>query len=65
MVGDTLAVPSAWIGYDPETETAELAYTSYDEETGEFSIDSPLTVDQRIDAVAAEVDYMLMISGEE
>lgn len=65
MIGDTLAVPSAWIDYDPETETASLAYTSYDEETGVFSIDSPVTVDKRIDAVAAEVDYMLMLSGEE
>lgn len=65
MVGDTLAVPSSWIDYDPETETVQLAYTSYDEETDEFSIDSPLTVDSRIDAVAAEVDYALMIMGEE
>lgn len=65
MVGDTLAAPSAWVDYDRETETVELAYTSFDEETGEFSIDAPLTVDKRIDAVAAEVDYMLMLSGEE
>lgn len=65
MVGDTLAVPSNWIEYDPETETVQLAYTSYDEETGELSIDAPLTVDKRVEAVRAEVDYLLMISGEE
>lgn len=65
MVGDTLAAPSAWVEYDRETETVELAYTSFDEETGEFSIDAPLTVDRRIDVVAAEVDYILMLSGEE
>ncbi len=65
MVGDTLAAPSAWIDYDPETQTAELAYTSYDEETGEFRIDAPLTVDKRIDVVAAEVDYALMLMGED
>ena len=65
MVGDTLAVPSNWIEYDPETETATLAYTSYNDETGEFSIDTPLTVDKRVEAVRAEVDYLLMISGEE
>ncbi len=65
MVGDTLAAPSAWIDYDPDTQTAELAYTSYDEETGEFRIDAPLTVDKRIDVVAAEVDYALMLMGED
>lgn len=65
MVGDTLAAPSAWVEYDRETETVELAYTSFDEETGEFSIDTPLTVDKRVEAVRAEVDYLLMISGEE
>lgn len=65
MVGDTLAAPSAWVEYDRETETVELAYTSFDEETGELSIDTPLTVDKRVEAVRAEVDYLLMISGEE
>lgn len=65
MIGDTLAAPSAWIDYDPDTETASLAYTSYDEETGTLSIDSPLTMDKRVEAVRAEVDYLLMISGEE
>lgn len=65
MVGDTLAAPSAWVGYDPEAETLELAYTSRDEETGGLRIDAPLSVGSRIDAVAAELDYVLMISGEE
>ncbi len=65
MVGDTLAAPSSWIEYDSDTETVQLAYTSYDEETGELSIDTPLTVDKRVEAVRAEVDYLLMISGEE
>lgn len=65
MVGDTLAAPSAWIDYDPETGTAMLEYTSYDEETGAFSIDAPLTIDSRVEAVAAEVGYVLMLMGEE
>lgn len=65
MVGDTLAAPSAWVDYDGDTDTLSLAYTSRDEETGNLRIDAPLTVDKRIDQVAAEVDYMLMLSGEE
>lgn len=65
MVGDTLAAPSAWVSYDEEAETLELAYTSRDEETGGLRIDAPLSVDSRIDAVAAEVDYALMLMGEE
>lgn len=65
MVGDTLAVPTSWIDYDPDTKTVELAYTSYDDEMGDLRIDAPLTVDKRIDVVAAEVDYMLMLAGEE
>ena len=65
MVGSTLAAPSAWVDYDSKTRTVSLAYTSRDEETGELRIDAPLSVDGRIDAVAAELDYVLMISGEE
>ena len=55
MIGDTLAVPTAWIEYDPEEQSAKLAYTSYDEDTGEFSIDSPLTIDSRVSEVAEQV----------
>lgn len=65
LVGDTLAAPAAWVEYDEEGKAVSLAYTSYDEETGEFSIDNPLSVDGRVETNAANIDYLLMVAGEE
>lgn len=65
LVGDVLAVPSAWIDYNEEAQSAMLAYTSYDETTGVFSIDQPISIDERVETNAAMVDYLLMMNGEE
>lgn len=65
LVGDTLAVPSAWIEHDSEGQSAKLQYTSYSESTGVFSIDQPVTIDERVETNAANVDYLMMMSGEE
>lgn len=65
LVGDTLAAPSSWIHYEEERGAAQLQYTSYDESTGRFSIDLPLTLDERVEANAAYVDYLMMMNGEE
>lgn len=65
LVGDTLAVPTAWIDYDEETGAAKFQYTSFDEETGKLNIDMPLTIDERVEESAAKVDYLLMMNGEE
>lgn len=65
LVGETLAVPTAWIDYDAAEQSAQLKYTSYDESTGTFSIDLPLTIDERVEANAANVDYLMMMNGEE
>lgn len=65
LVGDTLAVPTSWIDYNDEKQSVKLQYTSYDESQGKFSIDQPITIDERVEANAANVDYLLMMSGEE
>lgn len=70
MVDDTLAVPTAWLDYDADAQSAMLKYTSYNEETGVYSIDSPLTIDDRVTEAqeqgeqnAADVAYALMLLG--
>ena len=72
MIGDTLAAPMSWIAYDEERQSAQLKYTSFDEEAGALRFDVPLSIDGRVteiegrsDAVAANIDYLLMLSGEE
>lgn len=65
LVGDTLAVPSAWIDYDKDKQSVLLEYTSYDEKQGKFTIDQPITIDERVETNTAFVDYLMMMSGEE
>lgn len=65
LVGETLAVPTAWIDHDSDNESVKLEYTSYDESTGTFSIDLPLTLDERVEIASANVDYLMMLNGEE
>lgn len=65
LVGDTLAAPTSWVQYNEEDESTKLAYTSYDESTDTFSIDEPITIDERVEANTANVDYLMMLSGEE
>lgn len=72
MVGDVLAVPSSWIDYNEDDQSAQLKHTSFDEETGQMRFDVPLSIDGRVteiegqtDAVAANTDYLLMLAGEE
>lgn len=65
LVGDTLAVPTAWIDYDTEKQSVQLQYTSYNEKEGKFTIDQPVTIDERVETNTAYVDYLMMMSGEE
>lgn len=65
FIGDTLAAPTGWVEYNSEDESVKLAHTSYDEKENKFKIDQPITVDERVEKNTANVDYLLMLSGEE
>lgn len=65
FVGETLAVPQSWIAYSEANESVMLQYTSYDSSTNKFTFDVPITLDERVEANAAKVDYLMMMAGGE